>query len=104
MIGIIENVHLYGGGDRRMSPDVLVQQMRRDIKIDLVQAPGRPWELSAFKISYSAPNPALAQQVTGKLSSLFIEENLRNRQQLSENTTKLLENQLEEASKNLADT
>ena len=103
LLGIIENLHLYGEGDKRIDPDVLVQQMRRDIKIDLVQAPGRPWELSAFKISYSAPNPALAQQVTGKLSSLFIEENLRNRQQLSENTTKFLENQLEEARKNLAD-
>src|SRR5947199_759735 len=103
LLGIIENLHLYGEGDKRIDPDVLVQQMRRDIKIDLVQAPGRPWELSAFKISYSAPNPALAQQVTGKLSSLFIEENLRNRQQLAENTTKFLEIQLEQARKNLAD-
>jgi len=34
---------------------------------------------------------------------LFIEENLRNRQQLSENTTKFLENQLESARTNLAD-
>ena len=103
LLGVIDSMQLYGQNNKQRDPDVLVQQMRRDIKIDMVQAPGRPWELSAFKISYSAPNPALAQQVTNKLSSLFIEENLRNRQQLSENTTKFLENQLETARKNLAD-
>ena len=105
LLGIIESFHLYSQNQNQKGadPDVLVQQMRNDIKIDLVQAPGRPWELSAFKISYSAPVPALAQQVTSKLSSLFIEENLRNRQLLSENTTKFLENQLEGARKNLGD-
>jgi polysaccharide biosynthesis transport protein len=75
LLGIIENLQLYGGNTKQRDPDVLVQQMRSDIKIDMVQAPGRPWELSAFKISYSAPYPALAQQVTSRLSSLFIEEN-----------------------------
>jgi polysaccharide chain length determinant protein (PEP-CTERM system associated) len=58
--------------------------------------------LSAFKIAYSAPDPRLAQQVTDQLSSLFIQENLRNRQQLSENTTEFLETQLAQAGKDLA--
>lgn len=102
LLGIINAFHLYRKGQSASDPDPLVEQMRNDIKIDLVQAPGRPWELSAFKISYSAATPELAQQVTEKLSSLFIEENLRNRQQLSEDTTRFLENQLEEARKNLA--
>jgi polysaccharide biosynthesis transport protein len=102
LMGIIGSFHLYEKNRKQSDTDPLVDQMRKDIKIDLIQAPGRPWELSAFKISYSAPNPELAQQVTQKLSSLFIEENLRNRQQLSEDTTKFLENQLEEARKNLA--
>src|SRR6267378_8681872 len=31
-----------------------VDQMRRDIQIELVSAPGRPGELTAFKIRYSA--------------------------------------------------
>ena len=44
----------------------------------------------------------LAQQVTGELTSLFIEENLRNRQQQSEDTTAFLQNQLEDARKDLA--
>jgi polysaccharide chain length determinant protein (PEP-CTERM system associated) len=95
--GIIEKFQLYGNGQTPLNSEALVQRMRQDINIELVQAPGRPGELSAFTISYSAPSPTLAQQVTNRLSSLFIEENLRNRQQLSENTTQFLENQLEQA-------
>ena len=103
LLGIIDSFQLYRRNIRKQpDPEVLVQQMRKDIKIDLVQAPGRPWELSAFKISYSAPTALLAQQVTKELSSLFIEENLQTRQQLSEDTTKFLENQLEQARQNLA--
>ena len=102
LLGIIEALHLYGKPQKQADPDLLVEAMRKDIKIDLVQAPGRPWELSAFRISYSAGSPNLAQRVTQELSSLFIEENLRNRQQLSEDTTEFLENQLAEARKNLA--
>ena len=100
--GVIEKLRLYGVGQKRADADSLVERMRQDIKIDLVPVPGRPGELSAFKISYSAPNPRLAQQVTNQLSSLFIEENLHNRQQLSQNTTEFLELQLEQARKDLA--
>lgn len=103
LLGIINNFHLYSKDHKSTDEDSLVKRMRDDIKIDLVQAPGRPWELSAFKISYSAPTAVLAQQVTNELSSLFIAENLRSRQQLSEDTTQFLENELEVARKNLAD-
>ena len=74
-----------------------VEQMRKDIKIDLVEAPDRPGELTAFKIRYSAGTPQLAQQVNSELTSLFIEENLQSQQQLSESTTAFLQSQLEDA-------
>jgi polysaccharide chain length determinant protein (PEP-CTERM system associated) len=100
--GIIQTFHLYGGERNVADSESLVERMRQDIKIDLVPAPGRPGELTAFKISYAARTPILAQQVTGELTSLFIEENLRNRQQQSEDTTAFLQNQLEDARKDLA--
>ena len=71
-----------------------VEQMRTDIKIELVEAPGRPGQLTAFKIRYSAGSPQLAQQVNSELTSLFIDENLKSQQQLSESTTAFLESQL----------
>jgi succinoglycan biosynthesis transport protein ExoP len=64
-----------------------VEQMRKDITIELVEAPGRAGQLTAFKIRYSAGTPQLAQQVNSELTSLFIDENLKSQQQLSESTT-----------------
>ena len=99
---VIEVFHLYAGERNRLSPDELVERLRKDIKIDLVKAPGRRDELTAFKIYYSSGDPGIARQVTSQLTSLFIEENLRARQQQSESTTGFLKNQLEEARKDLA--
>lgn len=99
---IIDGFHLYAGERPRLSVDELVERLRKNIKIDLVKAPGRRDELTAFKIYYSSRDPSVAQQVTSQLTSLFIEENLRARQQQSESTTGFLENQLEEARKDLA--
>jgi polysaccharide chain length determinant protein (PEP-CTERM system associated) len=74
-----------------------VEQMRTDIKIELVAAPGRPEQLTAFRIRYSAGTPQLAQQVNSELTSLFIDENLKSQEQLSESTNSFLESQLADA-------
>ena len=101
---IIDQFHLYAP-HRRLSRVLQlgdpVEQMRKDIKIDLVQVPGRPTELTAFKINYAAGSPELAQQVNNELTSLFINESLKSQQQLSESTTSFLANQLKEASEKL---
>ena len=95
----INRAHLYekhGLGALTKDEDA-VEQMRKDIKIELVEVPGRPGQLTAFKIGYSAGTPQLAQQVNSELTSLFIDENLKSQQQLSESTTAFLQNQLVEA-------
>jgi len=71
-----------------------VEQMRKDIQIDLVQPPGHPNELTAFKIRYSTGSPELAQKVNSELTSLFIDENLKSQEALSEGTTAFLANEL----------
>ena len=78
-----------------------VEQMRKDIGIELVEATGRAGQLTAFKIRYSAGTPQLAQQVNSELTSLFIDENLKSQQQLSESTTAFLQSQLADARTNL---
>jgi polysaccharide chain length determinant protein (PEP-CTERM system associated) len=96
----IDRFHLYPrrtGLQGLLSSGDPVEQMRKDIQIDLVQPPGHPNELTAFKIRYSAGSPELAQQVNSQLSSMFIEENLNSQQQLSESTTAFLENELKDA-------
>jgi polysaccharide chain length determinant protein (PEP-CTERM system associated) len=96
----ISRVHLYekrGLGGLFTKTEDPVEQMRKDIAIELVEVPGRPGQLTAFKIRYSAGTPKLAQQVNSELTSLFIDENLKSQQQLSESTTAFLQNQLVEA-------
>jgi succinoglycan biosynthesis transport protein ExoP len=74
-----------------------VDQMRGDIKIELVGAPGYRGEFFTFKIHYSADTPEIAQQVNTELTSLFINENVRAQRQLSENTTAFLDSELADA-------
>jgi len=96
----IDRFHLYSrpmGISRFMQAADPVDEMRKDIRIELVQAPGRPGDLTAFKIYYSAGTSKLAQQVNSELTSLFINESLKSQEQLSESTTSFLANQLTEA-------
>jgi polysaccharide biosynthesis transport protein len=97
----ISELHLYAKESQRLSPDELVERMRKDIKIEMVETPNRPEELTAFRISYSASDPRLTQQVTSSLSSFFIDENLRSREKESEDTTEFLDAQLQDARKHL---
>jgi len=93
----IDRFHLYSQGhglNSLLNSDDPVDQMRKQIKIDLVASPGHPEDLSAFKIQFTAGSPSLAQQVNNELTSLFIEENMKAQRELSENTTAFLENQL----------
>jgi succinoglycan biosynthesis transport protein ExoP len=101
----IDRFHLY---PRRRGLAVLlnlgdpIDQMRKDITIDLVRASSRPGEFTAFKIRYTAGSPELAQRVNADLTSLFVTENVQAQQRLSENTTSFLENQLADARAKMA--
>jgi polysaccharide biosynthesis transport protein len=83
--------------DRAFSAGDPVSTMRKDIKIEPVNSSVHPGELTAFKISYSSGSPLLAEQVNNDLTSLFIEEDLKSQQQLSEGTTAFLQSQLADA-------
>lgn len=95
--GIIDGLHLYSGGVAALVPGNVVESMRKDIQVDLTQTTSKPPELIGFTISYSGYDPHLVQEVTSRLTSLFIEENLRSRAQQSEDTTGFLGKQLQEA-------
>lgn len=97
---IIDQFNLYADKRRELPPEDIIDLMRSHIGMELVQS-GTRNHLGAFKISFAAADPQLAQRVTGQLASLFIEENLRVREQRAENTTAFLEVQLEEARRHL---
>jgi polysaccharide chain length determinant protein (PEP-CTERM system associated) len=98
--GIIDRFKLYsshpklGGFFRPKDP---IEQMRNDIKIELVGAPGYRGEFFTFKVHYTADTPELARLVNSELVSLFINENVKAQRQLSENTTAFLQSELGDA-------
>lgn len=101
LVKIMDAFHLYGQQPNQEAADALVQRMRDDINIELIKGNGRGDDISAFKVSYSAQSPEIAQSVLGQITSLFIDENLHDQEQLSEDTTAFLDTQLAEARKDL---
>ena len=102
----IDRFHLYPqphGLNGLLKSGDPVERMRDDIKIELVEAPGHPGELTAFKMRYSAGSPEIAREINSELTTLFIDENLKAQTQLSENTTAFLEKELEDARANMAE-
>ncbi len=99
---IIDKLHLYGGGRDQIAPDEKVALMSKDIDIQLVRD-NNGEKITAFRINYSARDPHIAQQVTSELTDLFINENLKVRQQESEDTTQFIASQLENARASLAE-
>lgn len=100
---LIERFHLYSREQGRPTTDDVIDKMRRDILIEPAKSPTGRESLTAFRIYYSSANPRMAQQVNKELTSLFISANLEERTEQSVSTTKFLENQLEQARKDLAE-
>jgi polysaccharide biosynthesis transport protein len=98
---IIDELGLYSKERRRLTPDDLAERMRKDIEIELVK--GDQHQVTSFNIIYSSRDPHIAQQVTGELTDLFINENEELRQQASGDVTKFLETQVETARQSLAE-
>ncbi len=102
LLMIVDSLHLYNDGRRAMSDDDKVAQMRKEINIDL-QRDAQNAGITAFRIDYSARDPRVAQQVTGQLAELFINENQQTLLQQSGDTTKFLEGELQKAAADLAE-
>jgi len=100
LLRIIDSLGLYPQERKHRGPDELVEMMRKDIEIELSHGDDR--KLSAFNIYYASRDPKMAQAATSELANLFITENLEQRQERSENTTRFLQDQLDQARAKLA--
>lgn len=99
---VIDRLHLYSSPGVHLTQDEEVAKMRKDISIDLVRS-DQGGTITSFRISYSAPTPHVAQEVTRELTDLFISENQQTLQQESESTTAFIQSQLGDARTRLAD-
>jgi polysaccharide chain length determinant protein (PEP-CTERM system associated) len=101
---IIEKFGLYKDEPGKPHMEDLVERLRRSIEIAPIKAmPGtsRSGDLPGFYISFTASNARQAQQICSEITSMFIDENLRAREQRAQGTTEFLGNQLAEAKNKL---
>lgn len=91
---VIEDFNLYADLRPKMVMEDVVEAMRQDIEVKVERG-------DAFRVSYISARPQTAQQVTERLASLFIDENLRDRAVQAQGTSQFLETQLEEARRRL---
>jgi polysaccharide chain length determinant protein (PEP-CTERM system associated) len=100
LLGIIDSFGLYGDERNSLAPEQLIDRIRKDLDVaPLEEIAGR--ESTGFKISFTSNNPHLAQEVTSRLTSFFIEENIKARGKQVSATSKFLSEQLEEARRKL---
>lgn len=100
---LITRFNLYPKLRQRATPEVVVQQMRRDIRVQFngVRQPTGLDATIAFSLSYRGRDPEAVAQVTNALAALYVEENTRMREQQTAGTAKFLQAQLEDARRQL---
>jgi polysaccharide chain length determinant protein (PEP-CTERM system associated) len=99
---LILEFNLYEAERRQGVMEDVVRRMRADITLPPLETnPTKRQE--TFRVSYVNQDPQIAQKVTARLASLYIEENLRDRGNLADSTSAFLESQLEEAKQRLID-
>ena len=99
---LITRFSLYPNLRTRTSSEEAVDQMRRDIQIDLRgNDPKKGGSTTAFALSYRGADPQTVAQVTNTLASFYIEENLKARERQATGTADFLRTQLGEAQKRL---
>jgi len=102
---IIEKFGLYAQDRARVHIEDLVDRLRTAVEIKpLEPTPGtQSRQLPGFYVNVTFDKPEIAQQICTEITSMFLEQNARERKQQANETTHFLSKQLEEAKKNLAD-
>ena len=91
---IIEEFDLYKKARELLTTEEIIEIMREDIDLNVR---GR----DSFELFYKGGDPNTVANVANKLASLFIEENLKVREQQAEGTTEFLQSELDRIKKQL---
>ncbi len=102
LLKLIHDFGLYKEG-RPKSQEELIEQMRRDISVNVQKdnwATGKP---VAFRVGYEGRSPVVVAAVANQLADFYIQENLQTREMEAAGTSEFIDNQLEQAKKELDD-
>jgi succinoglycan biosynthesis transport protein ExoP len=97
LLEIIAKYNLYPDKRRTQARELIVADMRKDIKLDMISADvidprqGRATKATiAFAVSFENRSPQLAVAVANELTSLYLRENLESRKQQAAGTADFL--------------
>jgi len=89
---VIHELSLFPEIINKVPMEKIIASMRANIEIDVHSNENRG--VSSFTISYHGKDPQTVASTANRLASLFIEENLKSREQQAKKTTKFLEGEL----------
>jgi polysaccharide biosynthesis transport protein len=101
LLQVLDEFGLYAKERKGTSPEAVLDRMRHDIEIKPENNSSQR-DVNSFRISFRANNPKLAQDVTSRLTSLFIEQNSETREHQATTTTNFLHERLELTKSKLA--
>jgi polysaccharide chain length determinant protein (PEP-CTERM system associated) len=103
LLAIADEFGLYASERSHLSPEEIIGRIRLNIDIKPIESNSPRRDVNSFKISFIASDPSLAQEVTSRLTSLFVEQNLETREHQATTTTNFLHDQLDTVKRKLAD-
>lgn len=96
---LVAELNMYPDLRNKMSTQALVARMQNSTSIEVADAGGS--RLSTFRVAFSDRDPHQAARVANRIASLFIERNLKARQQQFNGTSQFLESELQETKRQL---
>ncbi len=91
---VINELNLYSGMSSKLPMEQIVDMMKQKIEVKVQRQ-------NVFSISFVGTEPRTVMQVTNKLASLFIEENLKLRESRVEGTVDFISKELQTMESNL---
>ncbi len=84
--------------------DVVSRMRSRDIKVSSPRSAARRSNAASFTVGFQADDPRIAHRVAERLTSLFVDENTRQRETIAEGTDQFLTAELQSARARLEET
>ncbi len=110
LLDMVDKYGLYGKARQRETSEEILDRMRGDIKLTPISADvtdrrtGNPAKSTiAFTLSYDSEQAANAQKIANELTTLFLNENVKNRQQKAAETTTFLDGELTRVSEHISE-
>jgi len=110
LLKLIDKYHLYSNRRRFETDEEILDRMRKDIQLKPISADvtdrrtGNQVKATiAFSLSYESNSPDYAQKIANELTTLYLNENIKNREQTAAETSSFLKEEAARVAQHIAD-